>query len=217
MIIHVRIHAHNSSGRLVRIFPLNIRSIGIIAVIGLLFAACGLASAQREAAVSPASVRSDLIAPGMVATTAAALVYLRQREAIRSGEPVVRLAQPATPKSIRLMGLNIANWDPACARPMSLVIFEGDIDGRNLIVAPGVARGAQPARFVGFVFDRRHGDPGDIMATILSPDGGAFRTALGDESLPASDMTVPDAVPPFVPCEDVNAPGRSAPDASPTS
>jgi len=192
---------------------MNSRSVGIVAIIGFLVAGCGLSQAYQVSV--PAM--SDLIAPGMDATTTAAIEYLRQREAIRSGDPVVRLAQPATPKSIRSMGLNIGNWDPACARPMSLVILEGGFDGQNLFVNPGTDKGTKPGAFVALVFDRASGDPGDIAFTILSTDGGAFRTALGDESLPESDITVPDAVPPFVPCDDVDVLGGSEPDATPPS
>ena len=196
---------------------MRIRTVGIVAIIGLVVAACGLPSAQQEAAAPPTPATSHLIAPGMDATTTAAIEYLRQREAIRSGDPVVRLALPATPKSIRSMGLNIGNWDPACARPMSLVILEGDFDGQNLFVNPGTDKGTKPGALVGLVFDRASGDPGDIAFTILSTDDGAFRTALADDSLPESDMTVLDAVPPFVPCDDVDVPDRSEPEATPTS
>lgn len=193
------------------------RTAGPIVLLALAIVGCTPLNRDEGAMMQPGQAAGqEMIAPGMERTAAAAVAYLRQREAIVSGDTVVRYAQPATPRTIRALQLNIGNWDPACERPMSLVILEGDFDGRNLFVSPGTADAKRPGRFVGLVFDRASGDPGDIAVTILSVDGGAFRTALNDLSLPASDMVAPEPVPPYVPCGDVHAPGQPEPNASPT-
>ena len=193
------------------------RLLAVLVAVGMIVAGCGVADVEQGNGMQPvATTATDFIAPGMERTTSSAVAYLRQREAIVGGEPVVRYAQPATPRSIRAMQLNIGNWAPACERPMSLVILEGEFDGRNLFISPGVDAARKPGRFVGLVFDRAAGEPGDIAFTILSLDGGAFRTALGDQSLPPSDMLAPASVPPYVPCGDVHTPGQPVPNASPT-
>ncbi len=193
------------------------RILAILVAVGMIVIGCGGPDAEQRNGMQPmATSTTDLIAPGMEQTTTSAVAYLRQREAIVGGEPVVRYAQPVTPRSIRAMQLNIGNWDPACERPMSLVILEGEFDGRNLFISPGTGAMRKPGRFVGLVFDRAAGEPGDIAFTILSIDGGVFRTALDDQSLPPSDMVAPAPVPPYVPCGDVHTPGQPAPNASPT-
>ncbi len=193
------------------------RLLGIVVAIVILVGGCGVPDVEQGNGMQPVVTSAiDLVAPGMERATTAAVAYLRQREAIVSGEPVVRYAQQVTPRSIRGLQLNIGNWDPACERPMSLVILEGEFDGRNLFITPGADAARKPGRYVGLVFDRVAGEPGDITFTILSADGGVFRTALHDESLPPSDMVAPAPVPPYVPCGDVSTPGQPEPSASPT-
>jgi hypothetical protein len=143
------------------------------------------------------------------------LEYTHWREAIVSGEPEILLATPATPASILQMGLNIGNWDPACTRPMFLIIMKGDFDGRYLFVNPASSDQALPGQYLAYVFDLSHGPPGDIIFTILSDDGSAFKQALNDPELPDPDFAVSEPEPPFVPCDDVWVEGE--PEPSPTT
>ncbi len=106
------------------------------------------------------------------------------------------------------MGLNIGNWDPVCARPMYLVILKGDFAGRNLLVVPTDDRELH-VQYVGYIFDLSAGVPGDVIFTILSQDGAAFKQALGDPRLPDLDNTVPE--PPYPPCDGVTLPSNPEP------
>ncbi|MEX1157729.1 MAG: hypothetical protein WEC79_02230 [Thermomicrobiales bacterium] len=144
----------------------------------------------------------------------AALGYAAWREAIVSGDPVTLLAIPGTPHSIHQLGLNIGNWDPACQRPLYLVILEGDFNGENLFSGPTDASELR-GRYLAFVFDLSAGIPGDVTFTILSTDGAAFKQALGDPSLPDSKDVIPDPQPPYPPCEDVTLEGNPEPQPTP--
>lgn len=143
---------------------------------------------------------------------AAAIAYSEWREAIVNGQPQAVLAVPGTPESIRVLGLNIGNWDPTCARPMYLVILKGAFDGRNLFASPADER-ALPGQYVAYVFDLSAGVPGAVTFTILSGDGAAFKQALGDPALPDPNVTVPAPSPPYPPCDDVTLPGNPQPQA----
>lgn len=151
----------------------------------------------------------------------AAIEFSEWREAIVSGEPEPVLAVPGTPESIRLMGLNIGNWDPTCKRPMYLVILKGNFDGRNLFVNPSFATSDNEqglrGRYVAYVFDLTSGVPGDVTFTILSEDRAAFKQALSDPTFPEPDFTVPEPVPPYPPCEDVSFLGKFGPEFQPTA
>ena len=132
-----------------------------------------------------------------------ALADTRERVAIRSGTPTVRLSRPVTAADLRALGIGDWRFAPGCAPPLHLVILHGDFDVRPSQPA-SLAPGARiPARFVAYVYDA---DAAEQIALLSDPSGARFKRALGDPDLP-DPTAAPGVHPAQVPCQPTTLPG----------
>jgi hypothetical protein len=99
---------------------------------------------------------------------------------VRSGTPRVVLSRTVTDAALPAMGLPSTNFASIEQPPLTLVILKGDF-GFGEHAALSRTASSEHFQYIGYVFDLWAGEP---ALTIASPDGGVFRTALNDPTLP---------------------------------
>jgi len=109
---------------------------------------------------------------------------------VATGTPKVALARSVTVDEISRVGLPRVSFDGGETPPLALVIMEGEFDLSGL-AAMGAPGGSGRLKYVAYVMDLRAGMPTLIQG---SRNGGLFRAALGNPSLP-NDGSAGAAVP----------------------
>ncbi len=122
-----------------------------------------------------------------------ALQLVRGQQMDLTGEAQVLLVRPVTREEIVALGLNclpdaLTIEDP----PHVLVIYKGDFDISRLPGA-GNIKGAT-VHYLAYIFDVW---AGEVNAWETSAEGGRFRLALNDPSLPAEQLGSLITCPPF--------------------
>jgi hypothetical protein len=113
-----------------------------------------------------------------------ALQLLRGQQMDLTGEAQVLLVRPVTREDVVALGLNCIPDSPTIEQPpLVLVIYHGDfaishLPGTNNIKDGGV-------HYLAYIFDVW---AGEVTAWETSANGGRFRLALNDPSLPAEQM-----------------------------
>lgn len=97
-----------------------------------------------------------------------------------NGNPQVLLVRSVTKQDLPALGLQRLDFASVEDPPLMLVILKGDFGFGN---HPGSSQTMSGMRFhyIGYVFDLWAGTP---TLTMASPNGGEFRTALNDPTLP---------------------------------
>jgi hypothetical protein len=161
----------------------------VMRLIGVLMVGVGafLASMLPLPRSAGATVQSDAL-PRVSATSSdeeirqAALATVRSEFVIRSGTPRVLLVRSVTQSDLPALGLGRVDFASVEKPPLMLVIIKGDFGSCNCpSIISDEARSKMRARYVGYLFDLWDGGAFWMLA---SSDGGAFRIALNDPSLP---------------------------------
>lgn len=125
-----------------------------------------------------------------IAQRAIEYTYLRFR--VLSGTPVVLLSRPVLASELPSLGLGSVPY-PDNNPPLHLVILRGDFDVRGVLPGWDLPPAQSRVQYVGYVFDLRAGVP---TLYLTSYQGGLFKRALNDPSLPDEPVASPRAVPP---------------------
>lgn len=156
--------------------PLWLRRLGVggVALVGLLALAAGGANATGP---GHPDVLTDASAQRVGQL---ALAQARRDFVVRSGAPRVLLARRVARDDLPALGLGRIPRTTFEDPPLMLVIVAGDFGAAHL---PSILTGGPPQHYthVGYVYDLWAGSP---TLTIASKDGGLFRIALGDPTLP---------------------------------
>lgn len=108
-----------------------------------------------------------------------ALSYVHNDFDIRSGTPKIVLSRSVTEDDLPGLGLGRVSFGASVHPPLALVILKGDF-GQGHFLGTGVSATDQFI-YVAYIYDLWAGAP---TSTIASKDGGIFRQALGDSTLP---------------------------------
>lgn len=109
----------------------------------------------------------------------AAVGYVRSDFQIRRGTPTIRLSKLVTEDDLLALGLGRIGFAASVHPPLALVILKGDFGQGHILGANNSA--TDRYAYIGYIFDLWAGAPTE---TIPSYDGGIFRQALGDPTLP---------------------------------
>jgi len=140
------------------------------------------ASGTRSFSARPLTTASP-IEVGQVA-----LNYVKGDFPIRSGTPTVVLAQPVKRQDLPAMGLGSIDSVIVEEPPLMLVILKGDFGAGEHLGPGGSSQTSQRYQYIGYVYNLWAGVP---TLTLASPDGGIFRTALRDTTLPIVPTRIP--------------------------
>lgn len=112
----------------------------------------------------------------------AALATVRNEFVIRSGTPKVLLVRRVNADDLPTLGLGSLDFAVVERPPLALAIIKGDFGPCSCPgLIPNDARSEMRARYVGYIFDLWYGG---AFWMQTSGDGGVFRIALNDPSLP---------------------------------
>ena len=109
-----------------------------------------------------------------------ALNLVRQDFDIRSGTPQIVLTRSIVRDNLPKLNLPSIPRTTIEEPPLMLVVIKGDFGSSHL---PSIVTGQtdQVFKYIGYIFDLWAGAP---TLTMADPDGGEFRTVLGDLTLP---------------------------------
>jgi hypothetical protein len=115
-----------------------------------------------------------------------ALDLVRQDFDIRSGTPQIVLTRSIVRDDLPKLNLPSIPRPTIEEPPLMLVIIKGDFGSLHL---PSIVTGQtdQVFKYIGYIFDLWAGAP---TLTLADPDGGEFRTALNDPTLPIAPTPI---------------------------
>ena len=154
--------------------------VGVI-VIGFVVVA-GPATGRRvksESPPSPQFVRHSLANANPAEIGQAAIAYVQSDFQIRSGTPTILLSKLVMEDELPALGLGRVGFAASVHPPLALVILKGDFGQGHILGANNST--TDRYTYIGYIFDLWAGTPTE---TIPSYDGGIFRQALGDPTLP---------------------------------
>jgi hypothetical protein len=108
-----------------------------------------------------------------------ALKHLKAWDAVLNVETKPALVQTVTANDLASLGLG--DYPSFAHKSLVLVIFKGDFNLNKFPGSRGPEAKDRKAKYVAEVLDL---DTGDVLLTMSSPNGGAFRKALNDPNLP---------------------------------
>jgi hypothetical protein len=118
-----------------------------------------------------------------------AIDYANRAFPDKSQAPEAVVARPITNEELTGLGLPSGFFlDCIDPPPMMLVILKGDFDISGLSRSIKPAQSPARAKYILYVYDLREGAPTLITASV---NGGAFRRALNDPSIPDDPTVVP--------------------------
>ena len=167
-----------------RLFRLSLVCAGVLVV--ALATLVGFITSRTQA--NGAYVPRPLTTASPADIAQVALQTVNEEFSVRSGTPQIALSRSVTNDDLVAFGLRRVDFSSIEQPPLALVIIKGDFVNSNL---PGTGV-LSDYRYVGYVFDLWAGVP---ALTLASPDGGEFRLALNDPSLPKVPPQISPATP----------------------